>query len=163
MVAMNRDYGTSQSVYQNLLSQKEQSKLASSLERREIGEQFRLVDAARMPGRTVQPEPPSAEPDGNGRRVGRWPGARRAVRVSATALSKPTTTSHAYSGVPVLAVVPLMQSEQERRRAWQRRLASEHGARRHGLLLPGHSRVHVRLLRRPCTKPSSVSASVRST
>jgi polysaccharide chain length determinant protein (PEP-CTERM system associated) len=50
-VALTRDYKTQQEEYENLLAKSEQSKLAVELERRQIGEQFRVLDPARQPVR----------------------------------------------------------------------------------------------------------------
>jgi uncharacterized protein involved in exopolysaccharide biosynthesis len=41
--------------YKDLFMKKEQAKIASNLERRQIGEQFRLLDPARLPERPFAP------------------------------------------------------------------------------------------------------------
>ena len=51
MIALTRDYETQQAAYENLLSKSEQSRGAFDLERRQIGEQFRVLDPARPPVR----------------------------------------------------------------------------------------------------------------
>jgi protein tyrosine kinase modulator len=48
-VAVTRDYTTQQEAYKGLLEKSEQSRVAAELERRQIGEQFRVLDAARPP------------------------------------------------------------------------------------------------------------------
>lgn len=53
-----RDYSTYQSNYQGLLAKKQQSQLAANLERRQIGEQFRILDPARLPARPFSPDRP---------------------------------------------------------------------------------------------------------
>ena len=50
-VALTRDYKTQQAAYENLLAKSEQSRVAVELERRQIGEQFRVLDPARPPVR----------------------------------------------------------------------------------------------------------------
>ena len=50
-IALTRDYDTQQAAYKNLLAKSEQSKVAVELERRQIGEQFRVLDPARPPVR----------------------------------------------------------------------------------------------------------------
>ena len=50
-IALTRDYKTQQAAYENLLAKSEQSKVAVELERRQIGEQFRVLDPARPPVR----------------------------------------------------------------------------------------------------------------
>jgi hypothetical protein len=49
LVELTRDYETLRASYNNLLAKQEESKLASSLERREGGEQFRPLDPASLP------------------------------------------------------------------------------------------------------------------
>ena len=51
LVELTRDYSTMQAAYANLLMKREDSVIAANLERRQIGEQFRLVDAASRPER----------------------------------------------------------------------------------------------------------------
>jgi uncharacterized protein involved in exopolysaccharide biosynthesis len=50
-VALTRDYDTQQAAYKDLLTKSEQSKVAVQLERRQIGEQFRVLDPPRPPVR----------------------------------------------------------------------------------------------------------------
>jgi polysaccharide chain length determinant protein (PEP-CTERM system associated) len=49
--ALTRDYDTQQAAYKDLLTKSEQSKVAMELERRQIGEQFKVLDPARPPVR----------------------------------------------------------------------------------------------------------------
>lgn len=48
-VALTRDYDTLQETYRELLAKSENSKMAASLEQRQIGEQFRILDPPRVP------------------------------------------------------------------------------------------------------------------
>lgn len=48
-IALTRDYDTIQESYRELLTKSEAAKVALNLEHREIGEQFRIVDEARVP------------------------------------------------------------------------------------------------------------------
>jgi polysaccharide chain length determinant protein (PEP-CTERM system associated) len=52
---MLRDYQISQKNYDDLLSKKTQSELATSLERRQQGQQFRLIDPASLPMKPSSP------------------------------------------------------------------------------------------------------------
>lgn len=49
LVELTRDYGTVQEAYASLLRKQEDSKLASNLERRQIGEHFKILDPASLP------------------------------------------------------------------------------------------------------------------
>ena len=55
-VALTRDYETLQATYRDLLSKSENSKVAASLEQRQIGEQFRILDPPRVP---LKPQSPN--------------------------------------------------------------------------------------------------------
>jgi polysaccharide chain length determinant protein (PEP-CTERM system associated) len=56
LVALMRDYETLQTIYTGLLTKNEGSKVAANLERRQIGEQFRILDGARLPEKPVSPD-----------------------------------------------------------------------------------------------------------
>jgi polysaccharide chain length determinant protein (PEP-CTERM system associated) len=51
LVELTRDYSTLQETYASLLLKREDSKLAANLERRQIGEQFKILDPASLPER----------------------------------------------------------------------------------------------------------------
>jgi polysaccharide chain length determinant protein (PEP-CTERM system associated) len=55
LVELTRDYTTLQASYQSLLSKREEAKLARDLERRNIGEQFKVLDPAKAPERPFSP------------------------------------------------------------------------------------------------------------
>jgi polysaccharide chain length determinant protein (PEP-CTERM system associated) len=55
LVALTRDYTTVQKTYQDLLAKREESKLAANLEHRSIGEQFRVLDPAQRPAKPFSP------------------------------------------------------------------------------------------------------------
>ncbi len=54
-VALSRDYETTQKMYTELLAKSQDSKVAANLERRQIGEQFRVLDPARLPEKPISP------------------------------------------------------------------------------------------------------------
>lgn len=58
LVSLTRDYETLQQQYRGLLGKYEESKVAANLERRQIGEQFRILDPARVPERPFTPNRP---------------------------------------------------------------------------------------------------------
>jgi protein tyrosine kinase modulator len=55
LTELMRDYETLQKAYTSLLSRKEESRTAADLERRQIGEQFKILDPARLPERPSSP------------------------------------------------------------------------------------------------------------
>jgi capsular polysaccharide biosynthesis protein len=58
LAALTRDYETLQNSYTNLLQKKEESQISANLEKRQIGEQFKVIDPARMPERPASPDRP---------------------------------------------------------------------------------------------------------
>jgi polysaccharide chain length determinant protein (PEP-CTERM system associated) len=55
LIELTRDYTTLQQLYTSLLAKREDSKIAANLERRQAGEQFRVLDPARIPERPFSP------------------------------------------------------------------------------------------------------------
>jgi len=58
LAALTRDYETFQTSYRNLLQKKEESQMSANLEKRQIGEQFKILDPARMPEKPASPDRP---------------------------------------------------------------------------------------------------------
>lgn len=58
LAALTRDYETLQASYRSLLQKKEESQISANLERRQIGEQFKILDPARMPEKPASPDRP---------------------------------------------------------------------------------------------------------
>jgi protein tyrosine kinase modulator len=55
LVELTRDHTTLQASYQSLLVKREEARLAKNLERRNIGEQFKVLDPAKAPERPFSP------------------------------------------------------------------------------------------------------------
>lgn len=55
LTALMRDYDTIQKVYSSLLAKKEDSKISVNLERQQVGEQFKILDPARLPEKPFSP------------------------------------------------------------------------------------------------------------
>jgi polysaccharide chain length determinant protein (PEP-CTERM system associated) len=55
-ISLSRDYDTLQETYRGLLQKSEESKVAANLERRQIGEQFRVLDPPRVPNKPKSPQ-----------------------------------------------------------------------------------------------------------
>ncbi len=56
MKELTRDYDTLQTLYKGLLSKKEDSRIATNVERRQIGEQFKILEPASLPQTPVSPD-----------------------------------------------------------------------------------------------------------
>jgi capsular polysaccharide biosynthesis protein len=121
LTELNRDYATLEDSYTDLLKKSEQSKIASNLERRQIGEQFKILDGARLPEKPFSP---------NRLRIniiGILAGLALGVALIALLEYRDTTFKTDDDivislALPVLAVIPAMITTGERRRAQRRRL-----------------------------------------
>ena len=58
LAELTRDYSTFQQAYQTLLVKKQESQISANLERRQIGEQFKILDPARLPEKPSSPDRP---------------------------------------------------------------------------------------------------------
>jgi polysaccharide chain length determinant protein (PEP-CTERM system associated) len=118
-VALTRDYETQQEAYKDLLGKSEAAKLAVNLERQQIGEHFRIVDAARVP---VHPLPSiRMRLNAMGLLIGVF------IGLGIAALLELKDASFRSSGdvlevllLPVLATVPRVETAAERRRRVRR-------------------------------------------
>ncbi len=54
MAQLTRDYQNTKEIYQTLLKKSEEAQQAENLERRQKGEQFKVIDPARIPGKPFQ-------------------------------------------------------------------------------------------------------------
>ena len=117
-----------QTAYASLLMKREDSMIAANLERRQIGEQFRLLDAASLPER---PYNQLAAPGRHGirrrRRTRARPARRRVARVSRLQLQRREEEVLKALSLPVLASIPVMTSDSERRAAKRRDWAMDAG------------------------------------
>jgi polysaccharide chain length determinant protein (PEP-CTERM system associated) len=116
-----RDYDTLKGQYESLLKKSEESKLAVNLERRQIGEQFKIIEGARLPQRPISPNRPRMN------LMGLLAGLGFGLVVVAFLEYRDTTLKTdddviVSLALPVLAVIPAMLTQADRRRAKRRRL-----------------------------------------
>ncbi len=55
LTGLMRDYDTLQKIYADLLAKKENSQMSANLERQQVGEQFKVLDPARLPEKPFSP------------------------------------------------------------------------------------------------------------
>jgi len=120
-VALTRDYDTLQATYRELLSKSENSKMAASLEQRQIGEQFQILDPPRVP---LKPESPNRmRINGSATLAGLALGL---LLVGLVEYRDTTMRSEAdvvgAIDLPLLVLVPMVTTEADRRRQRRRRL-----------------------------------------
>src|SRR5262245_5816130 len=114
LAELTRDYETLQQIYRGLLEKNEAAKIAANLERRQIGEQFKVLEPAHLPERPFSP---------NRLRLNLMGAALGfAFGLALTALLEYFDTSMRSEGdvmvaltLPVLALVPHIVGEQDRR------------------------------------------------
>ena len=118
-----RDYTGLQEQYATLLARSQQSQVAADLERRQIGEQFKLIDPARVPERPISPN--RQRLNMLGALAGLGFGLALIVlleyRNTTFRIDDDVTVSLA---LPVIAVIPAMMTRRERRFAKRRRLVA---------------------------------------
>jgi polysaccharide chain length determinant protein (PEP-CTERM system associated) len=120
LAELTRDYSTLQTLYQTLLAKQQESKIAANLERRQIGAQFKLLDPARVAEKPFRPR--------------RWLidlcGAAAGLALALTFVGVLEHRDRTFNTddevknelmLPVLAVVPLMESDEEQKRRARRR------------------------------------------
>jgi polysaccharide chain length determinant protein (PEP-CTERM system associated) len=122
LVNLTRDYEVLKKAYDDLLLKWEDSKLSANLERRQIGEQFRIVDPASLPERPENQVQRVAIIFG-GAIVGLVLGIAVALLLEITDSSlKGEEDISRVLALPVLAMLPDMATDSERRRQRRRRL-----------------------------------------
>jgi polysaccharide chain length determinant protein (PEP-CTERM system associated) len=121
LIELTRDYGILQAQYGSLLAKKEDSNIAANLEHLSFGEQFKLLDSARRPERPFSPNRQAINLGGvfGGLAVGI---ALIALLEYRDATFKTDDDITRVLALPVLAVVPVMQSTLEKRLAFRRGL-----------------------------------------
>jgi polysaccharide chain length determinant protein (PEP-CTERM system associated) len=122
MLTISRDYDSLNGHYNSLLNKRSEAALAANVERRELGEQFRLIDPARVPERPISPNRPVLTLIAvlAGLAVG---GALVALLEYRDRSFKTDEQVTRILELPVLAVVPFMQSDAEKRRSLLFRVA----------------------------------------
>ena len=121
LTELMRDYTTFQEGYTSLLRKSEDSKIAVNLERRQIGEQFRILDGARLPERPISPNRGRINLMGilAGLGVGLGLVAWLEYRDSSFKTDDDIVSTLA---LPVLAVIPIMTNAGERRAERRRKV-----------------------------------------
>ena len=109
-----RDYDIIQGNYSALLQKSQQARIALNLERRQIGEQFRMIDAPRLPERPVSPDRLRLTLMASMAGLGFDLGIVGLLEYRNTSLRTHEDVVTALS-LPVLAAVPLMTTRREKR------------------------------------------------
>jgi uncharacterized protein involved in exopolysaccharide biosynthesis len=124
LTELMRDYDTLEKSYTTLLSKKEEAQVAANLERRQIGEQFKILDPARLPERPISPNRPLLYTAGAAAGLGFGILLAAFLELRDTSLKNDGDVV-AQLALPVLAAIPeLMTNEARRSRARRQRVVS---------------------------------------
>lgn len=124
LTALMRDYETVSQQYKELLTNAKAAEMSEDLERRQGGEQFRLVEEARVPEKPSSPKRPLIVAGSLIAGIALALAFAGALEVRDSSLRRREDVLTALA-LPVLAVVPVLTTESERRRTANRfRLAS---------------------------------------
>jgi hypothetical protein len=124
-VELTRDYSTLQTAYASLLMKRQDSVIAANLERRQIGEQFKLLDVASLPQKPYNQTQRLAVV---------FSGALGGLALGALIVGLLEYRDSSFRmedevvkalSLPVLALIPVMVSDREFRSARRRRWAAD--------------------------------------
>jgi protein tyrosine kinase modulator len=121
LTELMRDYTTMQANYQNLLTKSQEAKIASNLEQQQIGEQFRIIDSARLPRRPTSPDRLRINLVGTFAGLAIGLGLAALLEYRDRSLRTEDDVVAALS-LPVVALVPTMTTASERKRKRRQRL-----------------------------------------
>ena len=121
MVELTRDYDTLQKGYTTLLGKKEEAQVSANLERRQIGEQFKVLDPARLPERPFSPDRTRIDLFGAAIGLGLGVGLAAVLEYRDTALRTDEEVV-ASLALPVLALIPVMTTMYDRARVRRNRI-----------------------------------------
>lgn len=125
LVELTRDYSTLQTAYASLLMKRQDSVIAANLERRQIGEQFKLLDVASLPQKPFNQTQRLAVV---------FSGALGGLALGALIVGLLEYRDSSFRmedevvkalSLPVLALIPVMVSDREFRSARRRRWAAD--------------------------------------
>jgi uncharacterized protein involved in exopolysaccharide biosynthesis len=126
LASLMRDYDTLQGLYRSLLTKREDSKVAENLERRQVGEQFKIIDAPRMPETPFWPDRQQIDLIGAVAGLALGIGLAALLDFRDKSLNAEADVAAAL-GLPVLAMIPSIVTSMERRRARSKAAVSSVG------------------------------------
>jgi hypothetical protein len=127
LIELSRDYASIQATYSALLMKKEDAQIAANLERYQIGEQFKVLDPARMPEKPISPDRPRLYALGAVAGLGLGLALAVFLEFRDTTLKTDTDVVMAI-GLPVLALIPELVTDDEISTRRRRKLVASFAA-----------------------------------
>ena len=127
LIELSRDYASIQATYSALLMKKEDAQIAANLERYQIGEQFKVLDPARMPEKPISPDRPRLYALGAVAGLGLGIALAVFLEFRDTTLKTDTDVVMAI-GLPVLALIPELVTDDEISTRRRRKLVASFAA-----------------------------------
>jgi polysaccharide chain length determinant protein (PEP-CTERM system associated) len=118
---LTRDHETLETSYATLLKKQQDAKVSASLEEKQVGQQFRIIDPARVPERPSSPDRLKLSLMGLLAGLGLGLGVAALLEYRDTSLRTEADVLVALS-LPVIALVPTLETADERRHRRRRRL-----------------------------------------
>jgi polysaccharide chain length determinant protein (PEP-CTERM system associated) len=115
LVELTRDYETLRQVYTSLLAKNENARASTNLEERQMGEQFKLLEPARLPERPISPNRPQIYTMGALGGLAFGLGLALFLDYRDRSFRTEADLIHAFA-LPVLALVPTMADAVDRQR-----------------------------------------------
>lgn len=122
LIALMRDYDTLKTIYTGLLTKNEASKVAAVMESRQIGESFKILDGARLPEKPVSPDRMKMNLMGAAAGLALGLGLVFLLEYRDTSVKSEADVLVSLA-LPVLALVPAIETRNESHMRRRRRLA----------------------------------------
>ena len=121
LLALNRDYENLKELYNSLLSRKLEAEIAVSLEKKQKGEQFRILDPAKVPSRPIKPDMRKIALMTLVLSLGLGGGLAYLVEMMDTSFKDPDEVEEVLK-LPVLLTLPIRYTERELKRMKLRKI-----------------------------------------
>jgi polysaccharide chain length determinant protein (PEP-CTERM system associated) len=117
LMSLRRDYNNIQESYSSLLSRKLEAEISVNMERKQKGEQFRIIDSARLPQKPVSPDMRKLFLLTVALGLGIGGGVVSLLDFINTAFKKPEDVEFIL-GLPILATIPIILQRKDK--VWRR-------------------------------------------